>query len=302
MGKSRVLASRGRVLEMTVCLMAEGRGGLACGAHAANGWVRGFLAFFALAMGVVDETAARKRESDLWMAGVRLNLGRAFPIFDLVLRGVPVSVKSGTGLTDVTVKWETVRAMVASGAPLWILQVRGDADHIPAGFRGEVAPARNVEGRWVNLTPVLARLGDEVWANPGQEREGRAAFVRQDRKWLRLSVDMGSLTAADFHTSWSADFLSVDLPTEVKWESVDARVVATANEVEVFDSGRVTVNGEDTAPLRKGETAFLTALLTANGEPVMPPNRQTVSTLKRALGDAGGRVVSVRGKGQRWDG
>ena len=302
MGKSRVLASRGRVLEMTVCLMAAGLGGLACGAHGANGWVRGFLGFHGLAMGVVDETAATKRESDLWMAGVRLNLGRAFPIWDLVLRGIPASVKSGMGLTDVTVKWEVVRAMVTAGAPLWVLQVRGDAEAIPAGFRGEVAPARNVEGRWVNLTPVLARLGESVWANPGGEREGRPAFVRQDRKWLRLCVDMGSLTAADFHTGWSSNFLKVELPTEVKWESVDARPVASANEVTVFDSGRVTVNGEDTAPLRKGEIAFLTSLILAQGLPVMPPNRQTVSTLKRALGDAGKRVVSVRKMGQRWDG
>lgn len=300
MGASRVAASKGRVLEMTVCLMAAAVGGLPAGAAAGNGWIRGFLRSLGLLIPVTDETAAKKRASDLWMAGVRLNLGRASGVWDLVLRGMPVSVKAGTGVSDVTMHWQTVRAMVETGAPLWILNVRGDAESIPAGYKGEVAPARNVEGRWVNLTPVLARLGDEVWAEPGEKANGRVAHVRTDRKWLRLSVDFSRIQSDEWLTDWSSDFLSADLG-EVNWESADASVVASSNGVEVFDSGRVTVNGADTEPMRPGLVSYLAALLNAKGEPVQPPNRATTQKLREALGDAGGRVRSVRGKGQRWE-
>jgi len=301
MGSSRVAASAGRVMEMTVCLMAAAIGGLPAGAAAGNGWIRGFLRSLGLLIPVTDETAAKKRSSDLWMAGVRLNLGRASGIWDLVLRGIPVSVKAGQGVSDVTMHWQTVRAMVEANAPLWILNVRGDSEAIPAGYKGEVQPARNVEGRWVNLTPVLARLGDEVWESPGEKADGRMAHVRTDRKWLRLSVDFSRIRADEWLTDWSSDFLSADLG-EAKWESADASVVASSNGVEVFDSGRVTVGGADTEPMRPGLVSYLTSLIKAGGEPVQPPNRTTTQKLREALGDAGGRVVSVRGKGQRWEG
>ena len=301
MGASRVAASAGRVLEMTVCLMAAAVGGLPAGAAAGNGWIRGFLRSLGLLIPVTDETAARKRASQLWMMGRRLNLGRAQGVWDLALRGIPVSVKAGTGVSDVTMHWQTVRSLVACGAPLWILNVRGSAQSIPAGYTGEVAPATNVEGRWVNLTPVLARLGDEVWAEPGTKARGRMAHVRKDRKWLRLSVDFSRILREEWLTDWSADFLTADLG-EVKWENVDASVVASANEVTVFDSGRVTVNGEDTEPMRPGLVGFLAALINAGGEPVQPPNRATTQKLREALGDAATRVVSVYGKGQRWEG
>lgn len=199
----------GKVLECTASQAAWAAGGSSRYAGAMSVFCRNF----GVPYRATDEDTAIRRESSLYMAGVRLNNGRGEVFGDAVLR-VPI-VKSGNLLAEIPVSFKGgdsrdlstdipwMKAACEAGMPLWVYLLDGDASPVEYtdGIRVDVAPATGLMMRRINVTPLLADCIHD-WTKAG-DSSAAPAFVREARQgkytYLRVRVNWNSVPAHYWH-------------------------------------------------------------------------------------------------------
>jgi len=184
--------SAGKVVEVTAVQAAHLPAGTAAAVPAIQRWlnlwgVSGYRPTNEEKKAGLDP-AKDRRKSQLFMAGNRLNNGRGEIGFDAILRvgflghtdrvaEVPVSLKAGDS-RDISTDIPLLQAIVKADMPFWVYILAGDARTVEYmdGVRLDVAPARNVTMRRINVTPLLRDLL-KTWEIV--DGEGEVTYVRK---------------------------------------------------------------------------------------------------------------------------
>lgn len=177
----------GKVMECTAALAAWA----ACGTGEAAGAFGAFCRNFGVDYSPTDEDSAARRKSRLWMNGNRLNNGRGEVFGDCVVRvpivksgavlaEIPVSLKGGDS-RDISTDIPFIREAVENGMPLWVYLLDGDARSVEYvdGVDIEVAPARNLTMRRINIQPLL-RDNITDWSQAVSDTDA-PAFIRVNK-------------------------------------------------------------------------------------------------------------------------
>jgi hypothetical protein len=196
-----------KIIEHTAALAALAAGG---GGMAAK-YITAFLGEFDVEFSHTDETTAKRRLSDLWLCGHRVNPGRGERLFDAVVAApilgmggavvekIPVAIKAGDA-RDISTDIKLAKAAVEAGAPIWVYIMDGTAEAVEydEGVHQVITPARNLTMRRINITPLLR---DEVSSWEIGDGEGKIAFVRADKRksggkeyiYPRLRINWGKV-------------------------------------------------------------------------------------------------------------
>lgn len=166
-----------------------------------------------------DERPSASRKSNITIGNVRINNGRGSKAFDAILLGcdgnlIPVSLKGGETASDIALgeSLAVVKEIVKAGAPFIV----GVLTHGYVGRNfdyetGEelVIPAPvGVMVRWVNLTPILAKMRtwemvDADGTSPAYVRRHAAKAKGENGDTVtvhypRLNVNFGRIPEAAF--------------------------------------------------------------------------------------------------------
>jgi len=297
----KTLAGSNKVGEISAVHILVKSGGFAGGTADCSGYVRGMGQKFDVTIPVVDEVTGDRRCHNVRFGSVDgelCNFGRGQAIFDGALSdGCLISLKVGDS-RDITTAIEVIAALLRAGAEIVIYCITCEAKPVKVGD-SIMQPATNFMMRRASLQRIYQAQGESMF--DVADTSSQFAFVRMDGKTPRLRVNFKTIPA----DCW---FDAAPIPMHFDndfggqaYESVNADSVASANGIEVFDSGLVTIDGAALPKaMRTGEAQLLAAIINANGEAVKAPNRQTPKTMKEKMGHASKHIETVRGKGYRW--
>ena len=297
--------TKNRIIEATVGVLNEEAGGANGGTYEAAGWIRGAAAAVGVSFPITDEMTAGRRTHEARLLGQDdlLNLGRGQALIDtvsperhLVSEKCVIRKKDGKpsfAQVNITTAVGPTRELL-EGQDVALRVVVGDVASIEDG-QTEIPMATNLMMRRASLKRIIEAQGEDAWLVG--EREGRFAFCRDDRGYARLCVYLPELPESVWFDAGFVPFnpSTADLDIEVGYESVDAKVVAQSAGICVYDSNRVTVDGEATKAMTLKEAALLSAIITSD-VPVKGC-RQTLKVVKQKLGHAGERIQNKRGQG-----
>ena len=297
--------SKNRVIEATVAALTENAGGWSGGTHGGNGMIRGAAAAVGVKFPVVDEMTAGRRThedriigcDDIMNKGKGGAIDRISPEGDLISDKGVIRKKNGKASwaqVNITMTIGPVRDFIKAGGDIILCMVLGDVAEIEDG-QTEIPMATGLMMRRASLKRIIEAQGDDAWIVG--ERGERFAFCRDDRGYARLCAYLPALPESVWFDSEFVPFnaSTADLETGVSYESVDAKVIASGAGICVYDSNRVTVDGENAKAMTMKEAALLSAIIKSD-EPVKGC-RQTLKTVKQKLGHAGERIQNKRGKG-----
>jgi len=183
---------------MTATLAAVRAGGVAMGTSRGGYIAQAHAAAAGFPFVVTDEETAKRRTTNLYLDGERVNPGRGERLWDccFVAEGflVPFSLKGGDS-RDVSTDIPLVRALVEAGQPIWVACL--EAEHAEAvNFKsGDVEPARGLTMRRINITPVLARYIND-WDSVGAPGVARIRAMKSNgHTYHRININWKKVPA-----------------------------------------------------------------------------------------------------------
>ena len=176
----------GKIVEVTAAQSAHL--GTGCGEAARH--IDEWCLYWGVDFRRTNEQDAKRRKSELYLNGddeQRINNGRGEIAFDAIVKApisgtgdiveyFPVSFKAGDA-RDVSTDIPLMQAIVDTGMPYWVYLLDGVARNVEYvnGVRMDIAPARNITMRRVNLTAILRDFLSDWEIADGTDK---VAFVR----------------------------------------------------------------------------------------------------------------------------